>query len=99
MQQHVQFLGGEYDTKRLEAEKAVKEADELREGMESFRETLLVSCLHFRSLAGHACSRLDFRSAMRKRNRASCSPSCLRANPKSPGSARTATSSRPRSRS
>jgi hypothetical protein len=43
MQQHVQFLGGEYDTKRLEAEKAVKEADELREGMESFRETLLVS--------------------------------------------------------
>jgi hypothetical protein len=34
----VQFLGGEYDTKRLEAEKAVKEADELREGMESFRE-------------------------------------------------------------
>lgn len=52
MQQHVQFLGGEYDTKRLEAEKAVKEADELREGMESFRETLLVSRSRFESFIG-----------------------------------------------
>ncbi|GAA5987856.1 hypothetical protein JCM10908_007246 [Rhodotorula pacifica] len=41
MQQHVQFLGNEYDSKRVEAEKATKEADELREGMESFREALL----------------------------------------------------------
>lgn len=44
MQQHVQFLGSEYDTKRAEAEKASKEADELREGMESFRESVLVRC-------------------------------------------------------
>lgn len=42
MQQHVQFLGGEYDSKRAEAEKASKEADELREGMENFRESVLV---------------------------------------------------------
>ncbi|GAA5857751.1 hypothetical protein JCM8547_005970 [Rhodosporidiobolus lusitaniae] len=38
MQQHVQYLTGEFDTKRQEAERAVKEAEELREGMEAFRE-------------------------------------------------------------
>lgn len=42
MQQHVQYLAGEYDTKRLEADRAVKEAEELREGMEAFREGIFV---------------------------------------------------------
>ncbi|GAA6032403.1 hypothetical protein JCM8097_008157 [Rhodosporidiobolus ruineniae] len=38
MQQHVQYLAAEYETKRQEAERAVKEAEELKEGMEAFRD-------------------------------------------------------------
>ncbi|GAA6018504.1 hypothetical protein JCM10207_007199 [Rhodosporidiobolus poonsookiae] len=38
MQQHVQYLAAEYDTKRVEAERAVKEAEELKEGMSEFRD-------------------------------------------------------------
>ncbi|GAA5879038.1 hypothetical protein JCM3774_004477 [Rhodotorula dairenensis] len=60
MQQHVQFLGSEYDSKRTEAEKAVKEADELREGMESFREALLRDV---KTQAGELQSRLATRES------------------------------------
>ncbi|BGP40652.1 E3 ubiquitin-protein ligase bre1 [Rhodotorula kratochvilovae] len=39
MQQHVQYLASEYATQKGDADRAAKEADELREGMEAFRET------------------------------------------------------------
>ncbi|GAA5893424.1 hypothetical protein JCM6882_008029 [Rhodosporidiobolus microsporus] len=38
MQQHVAYLAAEFDTKRQEAERASKEAEDLKEGMEAFRE-------------------------------------------------------------
>ncbi|GAA6058899.1 hypothetical protein JCM10212_002851 [Sporobolomyces blumeae] len=38
LQTHVQYLSGEYETKRQEADRATQEADGLREGMETFRE-------------------------------------------------------------
>ncbi|GAA5932035.1 E3 ubiquitin-protein ligase BRE1 [Sporobolomyces koalae] len=41
MQTHVQYLSGEYETKRQEAERAVKEADGFREAMETFREDVI----------------------------------------------------------
>ncbi|GAA5911739.1 uncharacterized protein JCM6883_001252 [Sporobolomyces salmoneus] len=41
LQTHVQYLSGEYETKRLEAERAAKEADGFREGMEAFREDVI----------------------------------------------------------
>ncbi|GAA5838520.1 hypothetical protein JCM3766R1_006001 [Sporobolomyces carnicolor] len=41
LQTHVQYLSGEYETKRQEAERAVKEADGFREGMEAFREDVI----------------------------------------------------------
>ncbi|GAA5910720.1 hypothetical protein JCM8208_003545 [Rhodotorula glutinis] len=39
MQQHVQYLASEYATQKGDADRAAKEADDLREGMESFRES------------------------------------------------------------
>ncbi|GAA6052195.1 hypothetical protein JCM3770_000790 [Rhodotorula araucariae] len=39
MQQHVQYLASEYATQKGDADRAAKEADELREGMEAFRVT------------------------------------------------------------
>ncbi|GJN91021.1 hypothetical protein Rhopal_004035-T1 [Rhodotorula paludigena] len=39
MQQHVQYLAGEYATLKGDADRAMKEADELREGMEAYRES------------------------------------------------------------
>lgn len=52
LQTHVQYLSGEYETKRQEADRATKEADGFREGMEAFREDVIVSStlldhLHF----------------------------------------------------
>ncbi|GAA5876334.1 hypothetical protein JCM16303_007103 [Sporobolomyces ruberrimus] len=41
LQTHVQYLSGEYETKRQEAERATKEADGFREGMEAFREDVI----------------------------------------------------------
>ncbi|GAA5973856.1 hypothetical protein JCM11641_003195 [Rhodosporidiobolus odoratus] len=38
MQQHVQYLAAEYDTKRTDADRATLEAEQLKEGMEAFRE-------------------------------------------------------------
>ncbi|BGO91969.1 hypothetical protein NBRC10512_001078 [Rhodotorula toruloides] len=40
MQQHVQYLSGLFETKQSEAKRATEEAEQLREGMESFRETV-----------------------------------------------------------
>ncbi|GAA5931004.1 hypothetical protein JCM3775_000775 [Rhodotorula graminis] len=39
MQQHVQYLASEYATQKGDADRAAKEADDLREGMSSFRES------------------------------------------------------------
>ncbi|GAA5978816.1 hypothetical protein JCM5350_004831 [Sporobolomyces pararoseus] len=41
LQTHVQYLSGEYETKRQEADRATKEADGFREGMEAFREDVI----------------------------------------------------------
>ncbi|GAA5837842.1 hypothetical protein JCM11251_004674 [Rhodosporidiobolus azoricus] len=38
MQQHVAFLAAEFEAKRQEAERAAKEAEDLKEGMEAFRD-------------------------------------------------------------
>ncbi|BGP25184.1 E3 ubiquitin-protein ligase BRE1 [Rhodotorula toruloides] len=40
MQQHVQYLSGLFETKSSEARRAAEEAEQLRQGMESFRETV-----------------------------------------------------------
>ncbi|GAA5865168.1 hypothetical protein JCM1840_003930 [Sporobolomyces johnsonii] len=40
LQTHVQYLSGEYETKRQECDRATTEADGLREGMETFREAV-----------------------------------------------------------
>ncbi|GAA5856425.1 hypothetical protein JCM9279_001716 [Rhodotorula babjevae] len=39
MQHHVQYLASEYATQKSDADRSAKEADDLREGMESFRES------------------------------------------------------------
>jgi len=59
MQQHVQYLASEYATQKGDAERAAKEADDLREGMESFRESAVVRPLFRLSLPQY----LSFSSA------------------------------------
>ena len=54
LQTHVQYLSGEYETKRQEADRATKEADGFREGMEAFREDVIVS------RSSHQSSSIEF---------------------------------------
>lgn len=74
LQTHVQYLSGEYETKRQEAERAVKEADGFREGMEAFREDVIVSLSSLRSVFPSACVNLT--SSSGSKNRPSNSTRC-----------------------
>ncbi|CEQ41340.1 SPOSA6832_03051 [Sporobolomyces salmonicolor] len=61
LQTHVQYLSGEYETKRQECDRATTEADGLREGMETFREAVFVRLVPlFPSRAHHDLTFLAF---------------------------------------
>lgn len=51
MQSYVANLTTEYEAKKSELDRMVKEADGLREGMEGFRSTTVVSDCRFGSAA------------------------------------------------
>lgn len=55
LQSHVQSMTGDYETKRVELDKAVKEADALREHQDAFRQMVFVRPPLGRSLG---CTRM-----------------------------------------